>query len=787
MSAAKPVLTASVRDVVEFVLRTGDLGGSGRFAGRNRALEGVLGHQRVQKSRPAGYEAEVPVRWQSEQADFIFELKGRIDGVLPELGSVLIEEIKTVRQRWTGPADPLHWGQARIYGCLYALAKGIEAVTVRITYLELATGETLSFEESSSAAALTEFFERVVGEYLRWLGEHSVWRRQRDESIRALAFPHASYRPGQRDLAVAAYRALKSGGRLFAEAPTGIGKTISVLFPTIKAMGEGRVEKVFYLTAKTVGRTVAEEALATLRSAGLRFRAVTLTAREKVCLHQGLPCDPSLCPLAVGYYDRIKAALREAFSEEVFTRECLERIAQRHQVCPFELSLDLSVWADGLICDYNYVFAPTASLKRYFDDEKHAYAILVDEAHNLLDRAREMFSAELSRADLNALKKATAEAAPAVAKALGRLTRRMAALTQDEGWIVRKEACTRASAPEDLEEPLEAFLEQAELWLAREEQTPFREDLLGAYFLALGFQRILEIYDDRYVTIVEDGGRLRLFCLDPARQLARVLKGMGTPIFFSATLRPGNYFREVLGGEPLDPMLQLGSPFPPDNLAVLVQDQIPTRLDAREASGEAVAAAIAALVEARTGNYLVFFPSYAYLAAVLARFQALRPEIRVEAQSPQMDEAQRQRFMELFQSEPSATLVAFAVLGGVFGEGIDLVGERLIGVVVVGVGLPQICLERELIREHCQARSLPGFDYAYTFPGANRVLQAAGRLIRTESDRGIVLLIDERFRRAQYRQLLPQWWSPRAVRSPETIRAAANEFWRNGRLESMAL
>ncbi len=775
---SKPTISASVREVGDFVCRTGDLGTSSGFGGRNRALDGTRGHQRLQKNRPAGYEPEVVVRWQSEQPTFIFELKGRIDGVLVTAGQLLIEEIKTVRRPWTGLADSLHSAQAKIYAFICAQERGFKEASIRITYLHLSSADTVELDERFSFVDLHTFFHSVITEYLVWLEQHHAWCSLRDASIQQLPFPFTDYRPGQRSFAVAVYRGARDRGKLFAEAPTGIGKTVSVLFPAIKAMAGQHVEKIFYLTARTVGRTIAQETLSTLRSAGLRLRAVTLTAKEKVCFNQGQPCDPRTCPFALGYYDRLKAALHDALKSESFTRDHLEAIARKHSVCPFEFSLDLSLWADLIICDYNYVFDLTVSLKRYFDGEKHRHSILVDEAHNLLDRAREMFSASLERDELMSLMRALDQELPACARSLHKICARLKSLSQDETWSSREKALVSKTPPKDFDTLLEQFLDQAELWLVQETQTPFREELLSVYFRVLSFQRILELYDERYITICErDPLNLRLFCLDASTLLRSALKRTGHSVFFSATLRPLEYFRDAFGGEPLDPILQLSSPFPPENLAVLIHLSSPTRLNARSGSHDAVASSVAALVTSRPGNYLVFFSSYAYLAEVLERFRSICPSIRVEVQSPGMTEAQRDAFLGNFQEQPGRTLVAFAVLGGIFGEGIDLHGERLIGVIVVGVGLPQICLERDLIKESFQERGLAGFDYAYTFPGMNRVLQAVGRVIRSETDRGIVLLIDERFAQPRYRNLFPLTWRPQFVRSPTEIQLAAQNFW----------
>jgi DNA excision repair protein ERCC-2 len=806
--ASKPVVSVQVRELVEFALRQGDLGGERDFVGRNRALAGTRGQQRLQRTRPAGYQKEVRLRHEIETAEFILRIQGRIDGLLVSAQEVLLEEIKTVQGGWDRVTDPLHWAQAKLYGFIYAQANALEHITIQLAYLDLDTGEVTEFRDRCSVAELSAFFEAATAIYLDWLRAHCNWCRQRDESIRSVAFPFPDYRPGQRDLAVAAYRALARGGRLFLEAPTGIGKTISVLFPAIKALGEGKLERIFYLTARTSGRAVAQKALADLRQAGLRLWTLTLIAKEKICLQEGQPCDPAACPLARGYYDRSKTAMREALAREDITRPVLEAIGQEHQVCPFELSLDLSSWVDVVVCDYNYVFDPKVYLRRHFTDEPGDCAFLVDEAHNLVDRAREMFSAELDTREIQEVRRALKQAVPRCAKALSKLNsaiRKLADPTllsaepdepsdptaelklfpsesKGSGRLASpalRPPNTSRDLPATLTTPLEDALKENEAWLARNEPADFRESLLELFFRLHSFQRTAELYDERYVTITEPGRsvRVRLFCLDPSFLLRQALARGKAAVFFSATLTPIDYYRALLGGSEEDPLLQLPSPFPPQHLGVLVQVRIRTHFKARAESLSEVVQAIASLVEGRRGNYIAYFPSYQYLTAVQEQFHTQYPAVPVLVQCPGMSEPEREAFLAAFDAEHGETLLGFAVMGGVFGEGIDLVGDRLIGAIIVGVGLPQLCVERDLIRDYFAEKTGAGFDYAYTFPGMNRVLQATGRVIRSESDRGVVLLIDARFNEQRYRRLFPAWWQPARVRSISDIHEALRQFW----------
>jgi DNA excision repair protein ERCC-2 len=802
---SKPVHTISVRDLVEFVLRQGDLGGDRDFVGSDRALAGIRGHQKIQRSRPTGYLTELPVEYKVETDEFTLQIRGRIDGLLITSGQVLLEEIKTIQGTWDHEADPLHWAQAKFYGFIHAQEHTLKEIKIQLVYLELPAGKVTEFRQTFSFAELSDFFATTTAMYVDWLRERHHWCLARDASTDALAFPFANYRPGQRELAVSAYRVIANGGRLFLAAPTGIGKTMSVLFPAVKALGEGKLERIFYLTARTVGRAIAEKGLVDLRQTGLKLRAVTLTAKEKVCVRAGHPCDPLTCPLALGYYDRVKPAMREVLEREEITRAVLEEVGQKHQVCPFELSLDVSVWADAIICDYNYVFDPQVYLRRHFAEDGGAYGFLVDEAHNLVDRAREMFSADLDGREIVDIKRAVKQASPRCSKALTQLHTAMRKLgnatkphensfaasdpSSELNLFLVKTAPIRSEEngvstnpefPDSLIEPMETALDEVENWLVKNQPAEFREALLALYFRLHSFRRTAELYDERFVTIIESGPaiKVRLFCLDPSLLLRKALARGKAAIFFSATLTPMDYYRTLLGGAPEDPVLQLSSPFPSQNLAVLIQDRIQTHFKGRAESLGDVVEAIGTLVQGRRGNYLVYFPSYQYLNDTLQEFQIRFPPISVLVQRPGMNESERDAFLAAFSVEHGETLVGFAMLGGIFGEGIDLVGERLIGAVIVGVGLPQLCVERNLIRDYFQQQNAAGFDYAYTFTGMNRVLQSVGRVIRSETDHGVVLLIDARFDELRYRRLFPAWWKFVKVRNSDALRETVANFWK---------
>ncbi len=777
------LIKASVRHLVGYVLRSGNLGG-GVFTSSDRLVEGTRGHQKVQQMRPADYQMEVPVSYLVETEDLALEISGRIDGVLANESGVLIEEIKTTYGELDPeqPDNPMHWAQAKTYAFMVAAQNDLESIDVQLTYVQLDTWELQEDRRTFDVEELARFFGDLVARYLRWARAYHQWCAARDESITALEFPYPKYRPGQRPLAVATYRAVENQGRLFAQAPTGIGKTISALFPAIKAMGEGHVEKIFYLTAKTVGRTVAEKALDDLRAGGLKFKSLTLTARDKICFkpNGGDSCDPEQCEFAIGYFDRVNDALEDIFAEDALTRGAIEEKAMQHRVCPFEFSLDLSLWVDAVICDYNYVFDPRAYLKRFFQDNAGNYAFLIDEAHNLVDRAREMFSAELYKTQVQSLRRVVAKDHAKLGKRLDEIDKYFKKMRKqcdgdDQAWIDQ-------NLPRDLLSPLEKFTREAEDVLKRNQPSPYFEDLVELYFDVLGFLRIAELYDDHYTTYAEKIGkdvRLKLFCIDPSEQIREALKRGTSATFFSATLTPLDYFRDILGGEEGDKLLMFESPFPRHNLQLLVADHIGTTYKQREHTYDQVAGAIAATTAQRPGNYLAFFPSYRYMEEVAECFVAAYPQVQILVQETGMSEPEREAFLAEFETERRETLVGFAVMGGIFGEGIDLVGERLVGAVIVGVGLPQICLERNLIRAYFDAHDIDGFNYSYTFPGMNRVLQAAGRVIRSAEDRGVVLLIDQRFGQSRYQRLFPPGWHPaHPARSPEQVGRAVEEFWK---------
>ena len=779
-----PHITISVRPLVEFVLRTGSLGGGG-FVMRDRAAEGTRGHRKLQKLRPPEYQSEVPVSHRIEIDDISLDITGRVDGVQADTGGTLVEEIKTITDEFDSdrPDNPMHWGQAKVYAWILAIQNELPSVDIRLTYVRLDPWEIHEDCRAFSAEELQSFVDDLIHRYLKWARPFHEWYDTRDTSISELTFPFPEYRKGQRRLAVAVYRTIEAECRLFAQAPTGIGKTVSAVFPTIKAMGEGHLDKIFYLTAKTIGRTVAEKTIDDLRQGGLALKSVTLTAKDKICFnpHDLTTCDPEQCEFAIGYYDRINDAVADAFQSDAMSRPFIEDIGRKHTVCPFELSLDLSLWADVIICDYNYVFDPRVYLRRFFQEMTGHYVFLIDEAHNLVERAREMFSASLNKQVIMNLRRDIKPHQPTIARRLSTMNTFFVGLRKLCEAEENRTSWTDTELPEDLMPALRKFITEAEKVLASGVIFPHREALLEFYFEVIAFQRISEFYDEHYITYAERNRKdvmLRLFCLDPSQLLKEAMRRGDATVLFSATLTPLPYYRELLGGEDDDPLLSLDSPFPPEHLNLVIADNIGTTYKLRDKSYDDVAASISSIVSGRQGNYLIYFPSYRYMNEVVGRFQAAYPDIEVSIQTPGMSETERESYLAIFDEERSETLAGFAVMGGIFGEGIDLVGDRLVGAVIVGVGLPQVCLERDLLRNYFNNRDLDGFAYAYMYPGMIRVLQAAGRVIRTPEDRGVVLLIDQRFGYSGYRRQFPPWWHPvKRLQKPEKIRQVVEAFW----------
>ncbi|SDZ42331.1 Rad3-related DNA helicase [Evansella caseinilytica] len=750
----------SVRALVEYVFSSGSIDTAWQI-NNSALLDGVKTHQRVQSFYRDEDQKEVPLTCTVEYQGFLYQLEGRCDGILFRDDEVIIDEIKSASggvAHIDADHSQVHWAQAKLYGYMYAKNERLHDISVQVTYADVGSEKLKASMKRFTFQELEGFTNGVLEEYTKLAAMKLAFARLKTASMKQLSFPFPHYRKGQRDLAVAAYKTIIDGKKLFVKAPTGIGKTISVIFPTVKAIGEGKINKLVYMTAKTIARTVAEEAFALLRENGLRMKVCTITAKDKVCFKEETICQKDYCEFADGYYDRINEAILDIYEhEDAFDRWTVEKYARKHTVCPFEFSLDLALLADGIICDYHYVFDPKVYLKRLAAESKNGYALLVDEAHNLVDRGRAMYSASLSKSLFLNVKRLYAAKVAGIARAAGDINAYILA--------VKKEKLTEAYATckdklEELSVLLRRFLEESEDFLLRGQKDDAYESLLEAYFTANAYLKIAKLYDDNYLTYLErhkSEVTVKILCLHPAANLREFMKTYRAAIFFSATLIPGNYYKEMLGGDKEDYTLSLSSPFPRENLELYVVP-VSTRYKDRERTFQTIIDAVYSNILSRSGNFLIFFPSYQYMNAVFERFTEQHPDVPVSAQDPAMSEADRDRFLQRFSADNSGSLLGFAVLGGIFSEGIDLKGDRLVGVFVVGVGLPQLNTEQEILKEHFRSSGKNGYDYAYVYPGMCKVLQAGGRLIRTETDKGLLVLLDDRFLTPKYRQLLPDEW-----------------------------
>ena len=673
---------------------------------------------------------------------------------------------------------PVHLAQARCYAAIYAEQNQLEQMEVQMTYCNMETEEIRRFSYMFDAQELKTWFQKLADTYYIWAHWHQEWKKVRNASMIGLEFPFP-YREGQRELVHGVYRTILREKQLFIQAPTGVGKTMSCLYPAVRSVGEGISERIFYLTAKTITCTVAGEAFEILKKHGLRWKSLLLTAKEKLCVCDSMECNPAACARAKGHFDRVNDAVFELLEkEEIYDREMLLSYAERYQVCPYEMSLDLAVWVDGVICDYNYVFDPQVYLRRFFaEGVKGDYVFLIDEAHNLVDRGREMYSAHVDRADVLEAKRLAGDYSKGLVRALEKVNRQLRTLEKEctEYEILPNPGAVSLGMLQVMGE-MDKLLEEL-----HGKELP--EQLLEFYFCVRDFLNIDELLDENYVVYTEmgEGGKviLRLFCVNPAANIHRCLEKGKSAVFFSATLLPMDYYRALLSTRKDDYGIYVTSPFRQENRCILTGRDVSSRYTRRGYEEyHRIASYIARTVWTRKGNYMVFFPSYKFMEDVLEVYEnEFSAEwVRCISQTSGMNEREKEEFLEEF-SASEGTLVGFCVMGGIFSEGIDLMGEKLIGAIIIGTGLPQIGTEREILRQYYDKKGVNGFDYAYRYPGMNKVLQSAGRVIRTQEDTGIILLLDERFAGKDYRNLFPAEWSDRGNCTLNTVEEQLGSFW----------
>ena len=761
-----PVIRISVRNLVEFILREGDI--DNRTGGGQDPENMQMGsriHRKIQRQMGSDYQAEVPLKTEIVCDGFILKIEGRADGLIHTKEQVMVDEIKGVLRELDRVQEPagIHLAQAKCYASMVAEQEGADEIGVQMTYCQMETEEVKRFQYSYQSNELKVWFDEVIRQYEKWAKFQIEWRKARNASIKGIEFPFP-YRKGQRELAVSVYRTILRKKKLFIQAPTGVGKTISTVFPAVKAVGEELGEKIFYLTAKTITRTVAEQAFKTLREQNLKFKVITLTAKEKICFCEETSCNPDDCPYAKGHFDRVNDAVYELLmQEDVMSREVLEAQARKHKVCPFEMALDVSTWVDGVICDYNYVFDPDARLRRFFaEGGAGGYLFLIDEAHNLVERGRQMYSAELCKEDFLAVKKLVKGEAPRFAKRLEACNKILLAM---------KKECENYKVLDNISHfgiQLMNVLSETDRYLEECVDKEVRETVLDFYFQVRSFLNIYDGLDENYVVYTEyqENGRfvLKLFCVNPAENLQKCLDKGNSAVFFSATLLPIQYYKRLLSTEKDNYAVYIDSSFDTKKRLLMNGVDVSTRYTMRSREMyQRYATYIFRVVKAKMGNYLIFFPSYQSMEDVYQEFTQLlasdEEEMELVIQQKHMDEEERENFLRAFEMGREKSLIGFGVLGGIFSEGIDLTNEKLIGTLIIGTGLPQVCNEREILKSYFDQKGLYGFDYAYRYPGMNKVLQAAGRVIRTEDDRGVILLLDERFQREKGKEIFPKEWA----------------------------
>ncbi len=895
----------SVRQLVEFIFRSGDIDNRRGVSPEKAMQEGSRLHRVIQGGAGENYASEVLLKYQYVTERYTIKIEGRADGIIYEgrrrIDGALQSQLPAVNPQWTEDEEydqitideikcvakkleymkapvPVHLAQAKVYAYIYAVQKQLPVIRVRMSYCHFETEEIRYFFEEYTFSALEIWFEDLMREYKKWADFQMEWEEIYKSSVRAAEFPFP-YREGQRELVVSVYQTIRESKKLFIEAPTGVGKTISTVFPALKAAGEGIAGKIFYLTAKTITRTVAEDTFELLRGRGLRCKTVTLTAKEKICPMEEVECNPMACPYAKGHFDRINDALYDIIThEDRFTRPVIMEYAEKHQVCPFEFSLDISLFADSVICDYNYVFDPHASLKRFFSEGmKDEYIFLIDEAHNLVERGREMYSAAICKEDILALRKL-------IKDAIGMTGRKASAeksvMRQEnlfsemefqnetaedisQQGFIKDNAGERSNKRYDkrnlplhrivksleyvnkhlleLKRECETYMELEDVselirivercyttisaYLEEDDERPVRKSVLELYFELAHFLMIYEKMDENYrpyCELREDGSFIvKLFCVNPKEKLKECMVKGRSSILFSATLLPIQYYKKLLGGEPEDYEIYAKSTFDRRRMGLFIAKDATSKYTRRnDMEYHKIAAYIYEVFRAKPGNYMVFFPSHVFLEHVYDVFcRSFYEEGSMEciAQQERMDEQMREEFLRKFadggdiekgqedsgdaraeggigmgQTAVSAGkeislrkkegrkkgLIGFCVLGGIFSEGIDLRQDSLIGSIIIGPGLPQICTEREILKNFFDDEEHDGYDYAYRFPGMNKVLQAAGRVIRTAEDVGVVLLLEERLLNRSYQRIFPREWSDYETATNTVITDKLVQFWK---------
>ena len=787
----------SVKNLVEFILRSGDICNyDQRQLNNERAVLGTRIHRKIEKKlEREGNISEVFLKYEEEFSDFKLTIDGRADSIKLNPLKPDIVEIKSTDidlGRFDGEYYNLHWAQAKCYAYIFSKENNYSVCNVKLIYCNIGTYQIKEFVREFKFGELEEFFKYLLSKYLQFIEITHNWMETRNKSLKNLKFPFEDYREGQRELAVSVYKAIKTKTKLFAEAPTGIGKTMSTVFPALKAMGEDRYEKLFYLTAKTTTRMLPKQSIDFLKQkSGLCLKAITLYAKEKICMCDNVrtACNPDNCKYAKGHYDRINSALLDALiSDKTFDFDMINEYSRKYTICPFEFSLDLCLFFDMIICDYNYVFDPSAHLRRFFDEGNTGkYVFLIDEAHNLIDRAREMFSVELKQNDFLELISCMREMFPEYSRALGEINNHFNKKRSGEiVEILGKQYVFDRENDSELIDLITDILTMSGNIFEINPKPEYFDEFLHLYFDMAFYIKMSDFYSENFCTyysVEEDVVFFKLLCLDPSDMLRKSFEKCISAILFSATMIPMKYFFKLIGGTETDSCLTLASPFLEENRCIISAKDISSSYKKRNLYYEMTADYIYKTFNAKKGNYIVYFPSYRYMHIVYDIFKVKYDGIQTILQEKSATDTEKEAFIDSFKDDETQQLIGFCVLGGVFSEGIDLKGNRLIGTVLVGVGLPQINIDKELMKEYFDYKArenyeIPqGFDYAYVFPGFTKILQSAGRVIRSEEDRGVIVLLDERYYSQKYIDLFPDEWKNVKFVELNDIDNLLRDFW----------
>lgn len=772
----------SVRELVEFIYKSGDI--NVKSLSPDRALEGIKAHKILQSQMGEDYKKEYYLKKEFEFNNILFIIEGRADGIINANNITTVDEIKSTYadiEKIDLNYNIAHISQAKCYAYMYGLENNLENLVVQLRYYNLDNGRTKILSYDCTMAELEMFFYNLLNMYLDWAKTILELRNERETTVKSLEFPFNEYRQGQRNFSVAVFQTIKEGKKLFAQAPTGVGKTISVLFPAIKSLNFKSNTKIYYLTAKSSTKNIALSTVKLMTDRGLKLRTTVITAKDKICFMDETKCDPEYCPYARGYYDKLNEPLKKSIKNEcLFDRDYIERVGRQYEICPFEFSLDLGYMSDVVICDYNYYFDPRVALQRDDVFKNNNDILLIDEAHNLEDRARSMYSPELIKEEYYEVYKLMKSINKKISSSLSNINKKFIEIknSSTEPFIFDEE-------PADLVNALRKFAVLAEEFINDKKNENVPDELVDIYFKSTFFIKISEIADDSFCYYSESNKKIttvKLFLIDPSSILKEILKKAWSSVFFSATLTPLKYFKYILGGSEEDYLLKIKSPFAEENLKLMVTGDLSMKYALRDNNIQAACQYINEVINEKAGNYMVFFPSYSFMEKTYETYKDLFSTTNIILQTQGVSEEEQEIITQKFKNETGVVL--FTVVGGIFSEGIDLPLEKLIGAIIIGTGIPMISFERNIIRSFFDDKFNSGYDFAYKYPGFNKILQSAGRVIRTENDRGVVLLIDSRLCDKTYLRLFPEHWNHYVkINSVKDVKYQMNNFWKGANYE----